>query len=89
LFRSCLKRQPRGVFTVSGDLSHYDDGRRDLRLSLEEHFLEQIEVFNGAIVDNRRVNRAMRWMCLSYQKENSISSIWIRRMCRALMIIAI
>lgn len=60
LFRSCLKRQPRGVFTVSGDLSHYDDGRRDLRLSLEEHFLEQIEVFNGAVFDNGRRNHAMR-----------------------------
>ena len=31
LIRSCLKKQPRGVFTISGDLSHYDDGRRDLR----------------------------------------------------------
>lgn len=60
LFRSCLKRQPRGVFTVSGDLSHYDDGRRDLRLSLEEHLLEQIEVFNAAVFDNGRRNRAMR-----------------------------
>lgn len=60
LFRSCLKRQPRGVFTVSGDLSRYDDGRRDLRLSLEEHLLEQIEVFNAAVFDNGRANRALR-----------------------------
>lgn len=60
LFRSCLKRQPRGVFTVSGNLSHYDDGRRDLRLSLEEHFLEQIEVFNAAVFDNGRRNHALR-----------------------------
>lgn len=60
LFRSCLKRQPRGVFTVSGNLSHYDDGRRDLRLSLEEHFLEQIEVFNAAVFDNGRTNHAQR-----------------------------
>ncbi len=58
LFRSCLKKQPRGVFTVSGDLSRYDDGRRDLRLSLEEHFLEQIAVFNAAVFDNGRKNRA-------------------------------
>jgi DNA adenine methylase/adenine-specific DNA-methyltransferase len=29
LLRSCLKKQPRGVFTVSGDLTSYDDGRRD------------------------------------------------------------
>lgn len=60
LIRSCLKRQPRGVFTVSGDLSRYDDGRRDLRLSLEEHFLEQIEVFNGAVFSNGRRNHAVR-----------------------------
>ncbi len=51
LLRSCLKKQPRGVFTVSGDLSRYDDGRRDLRLSLEEHFLEQVEAFNRVVFD--------------------------------------
>lgn len=60
LFRSCLKRQPRGVFTISGDLSRYDDGRRDLRLSIEEHFLEQIEVYNSAVFDNGRRNQALR-----------------------------
>ncbi|WP_407052121.1 DNA adenine methylase [Methyloraptor flagellatus] len=60
LFRACLKKQPRGVFTVSGDLSRYDDGRRDLRLTIEEHFLEQIEVFNAAVFDNGRKNTALR-----------------------------
>ena len=60
LFRSCLKRQPRGVFTVSGNLDRYDDGRRDLRLSLEEHFLEQIQVFNAAVFNNGRRNQALR-----------------------------
>jgi adenine-specific DNA-methyltransferase len=60
LFRSCLKRQPRGVFTISGDLSRYDDGRRDLRLSLEEHFIEQIEVYNNATFDNGRKNISLR-----------------------------
>lgn len=50
LIRSCLKKQPRGVFTVSG--LRYDDGRRDLKLSLEEHFLEQVEVFNRIVFDN-------------------------------------
>ena len=58
LIRSCLKKQPRGVFTVSGDLSHYDDGRRDLRLSVEEHFLEQVEVFNSTVFDNGHRNTA-------------------------------
>ena len=52
LIRSCLKKQPRGVFTVSGDLSRYDDGRRDLRLSIEEHFIEQVDAFNRVVFDN-------------------------------------
>lgn len=59
LFRSCIKRQPRGVFTISGDLARYDDGRRDLRLSLKEHFLEQVEVFNSVVFDNGCPNLAM------------------------------
>lgn len=60
LMRSCVKRQPRGVFTISGDLSKYDDGRRDLQLSIEEHFFEQAEAFNEAVFTNKRRNRAAR-----------------------------
>lgn len=60
LIRACVKKQPRGVFTVSGDLSKYDDGRRDLRLSIEEHFIEQIEVFNRIIFNNHKHNRASK-----------------------------
>lgn len=60
LFRSCLKKQPRGVFTLSGDLSRYDDGRRDLRLTLEEHFFEQVEIYNQAVFDNGRKNFSYR-----------------------------
>jgi DNA adenine methylase/adenine-specific DNA-methyltransferase len=56
LFRACIKKQPRGVFTVSGNLSHYDDGRRDLRLSLKEHFLEQLKLYNTLVFDNGREN---------------------------------
>jgi len=56
--RACLKRQPRGVFTVNG--SNYDDGRRDLRLSLEEHFLESVAIFNDLVFDNGRHNSATR-----------------------------
>jgi adenine-specific DNA-methyltransferase len=58
LIRSCVKRQPRGVFTVAGDPEHYKDGRRDLKLSLREHFLEQITAYNEAAFDNGRPNRA-------------------------------
>ena len=52
LIRSCVKRQPRGVFTVAGDPDRYKDGRRDVRLSIEQHFLEQVEVYNACVFDN-------------------------------------
>lgn len=51
LVRSCIKRQPRGVFTVAGDPEHYKDGRRDLRLSPREHFLEHVEAYSAAVFD--------------------------------------
>jgi DNA adenine methylase/adenine-specific DNA-methyltransferase len=54
VLRAAMKRQPRGVFTV-GNLpdgrQRYEDGRRDLRLSLREHFLEQVEVMNRVVFD--------------------------------------
>jgi DNA adenine methylase/adenine-specific DNA-methyltransferase len=56
LIRSCVKRQPRGVFTIAGDPEHYKDGRRDLKLNLREHFLEQVEVYNVAAFDNQQRN---------------------------------
>lgn len=52
LIRSCAKKQPRGVFTISGNLEKYNDGRRDLRLTIKEHFLEQIDIYNSTIFDN-------------------------------------
>ncbi|MCB0843861.1 MAG: DNA adenine methylase [Bacteroidetes bacterium] len=59
LLRACIKKQPRGVFTVSGNLSNYNDGRRDLRLSLKEHFIEQVDVFNELIFDNRQTSQSI------------------------------
>lgn len=59
LYRACLKKQPRGVFSVSG-LGRYDDGRRDLRLSLREHFKESVGIFNALVFDNGRVHATTR-----------------------------
>ena len=59
LFRSCVKRQPRGVFTVAGDPEKYKDGRRDLQLSIRQHFLEQVEAYNQVVFDNGERNRAV------------------------------
>jgi adenine-specific DNA-methyltransferase len=50
LYRSCIKRQPRGVFTVPG--KRYDDGRRDLRMSLTDHFAESVALFSDLVFDN-------------------------------------
>jgi adenine-specific DNA-methyltransferase len=58
LTRACLKRQPRGVFTVAG--LKYDDGRRDLRLPLADHFAESAAVFNALVFANGRENVALR-----------------------------
>jgi len=60
LVRSCVKRQPRGVFTVAGDPEKYKDGRRDLRLSLREHFAESVAAYNDTVFDNGLDHRALR-----------------------------
>ncbi|MBO0814921.1 MAG: DNA adenine methylase, partial [Actinobacteria bacterium] len=50
LVLSAARRQPRGVFTFT-DL-RYDDGRRDLRLSLREHFRERAAEYNQVVFDS-------------------------------------
>lgn len=59
LNRGCVKRQPRGVFSVSGDPEKYKDGRRDLKLSLKEHFLEQIQIYNNCVFNNKKSNLSL------------------------------
>jgi adenine-specific DNA-methyltransferase len=50
LVLSAARRQPRGVFTFT-DL-RYDDGRRDLKLSLREHFRERAAEYNRVVFDS-------------------------------------
>lgn len=69
LIRSSVKRQPRGVFTVAGDPERYKDGRRDLSLSLKEHFIEQIDEYNHAVFDNGRCNHAFVRDVFNYEPE--------------------
>jgi DNA adenine methylase/adenine-specific DNA-methyltransferase len=49
LVLSAARKQPRGVFTITGDLSGYDDGRRDLRISMRDHFIEHAGDYNRAV----------------------------------------
>lgn len=51
LILSAAKKQPRGVFTFT-DSTRYADGRRDLRISMEEHFREHVASYNRVIFDN-------------------------------------
>jgi DNA adenine methylase/adenine-specific DNA-methyltransferase len=55
ILRSAIKRQPRGLFTVS-DPDRYQDGRRDLQLTLREHFIEQVACYNAAVFTNGKRN---------------------------------
>ncbi len=57
LVLSAARKQPRGVFTFT-DL-RYDDGRRDLRLSLREHFRERAAEYNATVFESGRLHRAL------------------------------
>ncbi|PKN77918.1 MAG: DNA adenine methylase, partial [Candidatus Cloacimonetes bacterium HGW-Cloacimonetes-1] len=50
LVRACLKKRPRGIFTYTGQ--KYDDGRKDIKCSITEHFIESLSLFNNAVFDN-------------------------------------
>lgn len=54
--RAMVKRRPRGVFTYVGN--KFDDGRKDLTLSLEQHFIDNVSVFNDAVFNNGKQNRS-------------------------------
>lgn len=54
LIRACMKKRPRGIFTYTG--MRYDDGRLDIKKSIEQHFVEAVEVMNCAVFDNQKTN---------------------------------
>ncbi len=58
LIRACLKKRARGIFTYTG--LRYDDGRADLRMSMEEQIRNAATLINGAVFDNRQKNYARR-----------------------------
>jgi DNA adenine methylase len=56
VIRACTKKRPRGIFTYTGN--RYDDGRKDLQKTLEQHFLEAVKAINAAVFDNGRIHQA-------------------------------
>ena len=57
LIRACTKKRPRGIFSYTGH--RYDDGRKDLRKSVEEQFVEAVELIDRAVFDNGRQNASV------------------------------
>ncbi|MGV9857935.1 DNA adenine methylase [Gordonia sp. NPDC003425] len=59
LVLSAARKQPRGVFTFT-DSSRYADGRRDLRMSLRDHFrLRSAHEYNATVFSNGRRHRSI------------------------------
>lgn len=54
--RACQKKRPRGIFTFTGRKSW--DRRLDLRMSIQEQFANAVRLFNDAVFDNGKENRA-------------------------------
>ena len=57
LVLSAARKQPRGVFTFTD--RRYDDGRRDLHLSLREHFRERAAEYNAVVFDSGQPSHAL------------------------------
>lgn len=54
LIRACTKKRPRGIFTYTGE--RYNDGRQDLRKSMEVQFRDAVHVINNAVFSNGKEN---------------------------------
>ena len=52
LMRACTKKRPRGLFTYVGMGDKYNDGRRDLQISMAQQFLEAVQTVNEAVFSN-------------------------------------
>lgn len=69
LIRVCLKKRPRGIFTYIGH--RYDDGRKDLLMSFRAHFLEAVDMVNGAVFNNGKKNKARNGDAMTLQSLDS------------------
>lgn len=65
LIRACTKKRPRGIFTYIGE--RYDDGRKDIKLSLASHFIEAVKAINGAVFDNGKENKSRHGDAMTYK----------------------
>lgn len=69
LIRACTKKRPRGIFTYTGE--RYNDGRKDLKKSLKQQFLEAVEAINKAVFDNSKVCHAKNGDAMDLRVEHA------------------
>lgn len=70
LIRACTKKRPRGIFTYTG--LRYNDGRKDLRLSVFEQFEKAVHDINAAVFSNGKRNRAEQGDSLSLKANTDL-----------------
>lgn len=58
LIRACVKKRARGIFTYTG--LRYDDGRADLRMSMEEQIRRAAALINESVFDNGYKSKSRR-----------------------------
>lgn len=63
LIRACLKKRARGIFTYTG--LRYNDGRADLRMSMEKQIRNAATLINAAVFDNGQQNLARQGDAMS------------------------
>ena len=71
LIRACMKKRARGLFTYTG-FGRYDDGRKDLKLSLRDQFFSNVELVNNAVFSNGKRNRAVCGDVMSLRAKSSL-----------------
>ncbi|MBI4430667.1 MAG: DNA adenine methylase [Candidatus Omnitrophica bacterium] len=54
--RACMKKRPRGIFTFTGKKGW--DGRKDLKLTMRDQFLQAVKLFNQAVFSNGKQNKS-------------------------------
>ncbi len=60
LCRACIKKRPRGIFTYTG--MRYDDGRKDLKLELADHFADAVKMVNRSVISGKK-------KCIAYNQD--------------------
>lgn len=74
LIRACTKKRPRGLFTYVG--LRYDDGRKDLKMTMREQFLAGVEAVNAAVFNNHKSNHSRHGDALSVTADG-IDAVYI------------